>query len=78
MFNTKDHRSSNIMIDPQLLSFGTFDQKADLPLPRSSSPKKMEERSKSPKRFALFPDSPVQALVSTLHPAILRLSLDPL
>lgn len=47
MFNTKDHRSSNIMIDPQLLSFGTFDQKADLPLPRSSSPKKMEERSKS-------------------------------
>lgn len=47
MFNTKNHRSSNIMIDPQLLSIGTFDQKADLPLPRSSSPKKMEERSKS-------------------------------
>ena len=47
LFNTKNHRSSNIMIDPQVLSIGTFDQKADLPLPRSSSPKKMEERSKS-------------------------------
>ena len=53
LFNTKNHRSSNIMIDPQVLSIGTFDQKADLPPSSFFLPKKDGRKVQKSKRFAL-------------------------